>query len=465
MPLLLDKRIATRRPSAVPQAMAPVPAPPVAREAKRSLRPIERLRLLWAASAVSSVGDGLVVVAFPLLAARLSNNPAEIAGVLAATRLPWLLLSLLGGVLADRLDRRNLLVAAEGARMTVLVVLAASVLTDHTTIPLLYVLAFALGTFDSVFATTVDAVVPDVVSDDALEAANGRLVAVQTAGEQFVGPAVGAVLFAAFAAAPFLLDGISFAISGLLLLRAVPRITARSAAGAAPRCRVDREIVAGLRHFGASPALRLLAITIATFAFLQAMVLATLVPYATDVLGSSTRAYGLFIAIAAIGNVVGGLCASRIARRFSAPAILAASGLGAAIAYLAAGATSSLPVATAALAVEAFVVAIANVATMTMRQRLVPAELRGRVGGAFRTCIFGAMPIGALAGGVVAATLGLRSPLLIAGAAQVVVVATLWRRLHRSLAASTTELVALDDDVVVDLSESGSERIAATTAA
>jgi MFS family permease len=212
----------------------------------------------------------------------------------------------------------------------------------------------------------------------------------------------------------------------------------------------------------------MLAITIATFAFLQAMVLATLVPYATEVLGSSTRAYGLFIAIAAIGNVVGGLGASHIARRFSAPAILAASGLGAAGAYLVAGVTSSLAVATAALAVEAFAVAVANVATVTMRQRLVPHELRGRVGGAFRTCIFGAMPVGALAGGVAAATLGLRSPLLIAGAVQVVVVATLWRRLLHSLTATPADLDVADvADVVdvVDLNVPDAEPVAAMSAA
>src|SRR4051812_3053258 len=96
---------------------------------------------LWTASSLSGLGDGLVLVAFPLLVTSLTRSPQWVAGIMVAQRLPWLLVSLHSGAFADRVDRRRLLALVESARTGVLLVLGVAVATHSLTLPLLYVAA------------------------------------------------------------------------------------------------------------------------------------------------------------------------------------------------------------------------------------------------------------------------------------------------------------------------------------
>ena len=151
-------------------------------------------------------------------------------------------------------------------------------------------------------------------------------------------------------------------------------------------------------------------------------------------LGLSKAGYGVFLAVAALGNVAGGLLAPWLRRRWSAATILSVAGLLAGLAYLVMAATSSVLVAQAAFVVEASAVAAGTVASISLRQRHIPRALMGRVSNVFRSIIWGAIPLGALIGGLLADTRGLRSPFVFAGLAQIaLVVATavsLQRRVH-----------------------------------
>jgi MFS family permease len=176
-------------------------------------------RKLWTAAAVSTLGDGVREAALPLLAASLTRDPAKVAAVAFAGRLPWLLFSLLSGALVDRLDRRRVMWQVDTGRAMVVLALAAAVLMESTSIPLLVVIAFVLGTGETLFDNAAQALMPAVVGRQHLEAANTRLYAAQISSAEFVGPPLGSLLFGAVAvAAPFFLDAGSFAVAAFLVL-------------------------------------------------------------------------------------------------------------------------------------------------------------------------------------------------------------------------------------------------------
>jgi MFS family permease len=411
------------------------PSPSSLRDASRTgdgrARPPAGFWYLLAATGISSVGDGLALVALPLLAASLTTNGALVAGVVAAQRLPWLLFSLPAGALADRGNARRLLCTADVARMVAVGVFGALVIVTGVAVPVLYVLAFALGSFEVLASAASQAVVPSLIrGDDARAQANGRLLAAQLTGEQFAGPALGGVVFAAAAAAPFLVDSASFAASAALLLFALPRPRRARVPVERPPLRAD--IRDGLRVFRDDAWLRLLAALVGAFAFTQAMVFGVLVLFGRDELGLTGGGYGVLLAVAAIGNVAGSLLAGRAHSRFRAVRTLVGAGLLAGVSYLALAATSSVPLAGAALAVEALAVAVGNVASVTMRQAVIPTGQLGRVGSTMRLVIFGAMPVGALVGGAIAELVSVRGAITAAGALQLVVVAAGTPRLGRA---------------------------------
>lgn len=425
------------------------PASPPRRSAPRHFRP-GRFEFLWAANAASFLGDGLALVAFPLLAARFTHDPLLIAGVAVATRLPWLFLSLPLGALADRVDRRRLLMVVEVSRMVVLLGLGGLIATGHASILAIYVTSFAIGAFQILFVGATQAVIPEMVSRERLAAANGRLYGVQMAGE-FIGPAVGGLAFAAMASLPFLADALSFGASAGLLILALPRRAQWATASRVSRGRITADIGEGLRWFRRHRILRLVAALVATFAFCQAIGMAIIVVYALRVLHLTGLGFGLFVSAATIGNLAGALVAARVVRRFGTGAALMAAGLFAGLSFLLVGITSALPLALAAFMVESACVGVGNVASVTLRQALIPTALAGRVQVIMRTCTYGAMTLGALAGGVVASAIGPHSPFAIGGAIQIAGTVAIGLPLTRRLSADHALTINLDPPETVEV--------------
>jgi MFS family permease len=180
-----------------------------------------RFHALTAAVGLSSLGDGLALVAVPLLAAQFTDSPLLIALTYAAQELPWLLVALPAGALVDRLDRRRVAVMADLARAGTMAVLAAVVAAGVGSLPILWIAAFALGSLDTLATGAAYAVLPRVVPERLLGAANGRLMAVETAGGQLIGPAVAGGIFVAAAALPFALDAASFVASAAFVALAL----------------------------------------------------------------------------------------------------------------------------------------------------------------------------------------------------------------------------------------------------
>lgn len=262
--------------------------------------------------------------------------------------------------------------------------------------PALYAVAFVIGTGDTLVATGLHTAIPHMVPDEALDRANGRVELTQVSGEYFVGPAIGGLLFAAAAWLPFALDALSYAIAAGILALVLPRRPPKDRSSG-----LNADIAAGLRWFARSRALTLLAVVIAGFAFFQATVFSLLVLLATDQLGLGDVGFGLFLTVGAAGNIVGALAAERLPTdRIDRVVIVAGAVAG--VSYVVMGVTTSPWIAGTAFFVEGIALGVANIVTLSLRQRLIPREMLGRVGAAFRMCLFGMMPLGALAGGLVA---------------------------------------------------------------
>jgi MFS family permease len=383
---------------------------------------------LWWANAVSTVGDGVFIAALPLLAVTITRSPELISGVAVASYAPWLLVSLPAGVLVDRYDRARLMRIAQLVQGAVVLVITVLVATGSADIVLLCVAGFCLGSAEVVFSNAAQSFLPRLVRPDQLARANGNQYVVQTVGQLFVGPPAGSVLFAVMKALPFGVDAGSFAVSAALLTRlpagpvAARPVVARSvdarSVDARPVVAPDGLLVsirAGLSWLFRQRMLRLMAVLLGVNNFCGQMGMATMVLLATQTLHVGARGYGLLLSASAVGSVTGGLVNPVLTRRIGQlPSLIVASVANAAI-YVGIGLAPSAYVVGGLFVVNGFAVTMWNVVTVTLRQQIVPDDLRGRVNSAYKMLGWGLMPLGALAGGLVAEAAGLRAPYIVAG--------------------------------------------------
>ena len=383
---------------------------------------------LWWANAVSTVGDGVFIAALPLLAVTITRSPELISVVAVASYAPWLLVSLPAGVLVDRYDRARLMRIAQLVQGAVVLVITVLVATGSADIVMLCVAGFCLGSAEVVFSNAAQSILPRLVRPDQLARANGNQYVVQTVGQLFVGPPAGSLLFAVMRALPFGIDAGSFAVSAALLTKLPARpVDARSVdaqlAAARPAdgtavAAPDGLLVsirAGLSWLFRQRMLRLMAVLLGVNNFCGQMGMATLVLLATQTLHVGARGYGLLLSASAVGSVTGGLVNPVLTRRIGQlPSLIVASVANAAI-YVGIGLAPSAYVVGGLFVVNGFAVTMWNVVTVTLRQQIVPDDLRGRVNSAYKMLGWGLMPLGALAGGLVAEAAGLRAPYIVAG--------------------------------------------------
>ncbi len=367
---------------------------------------------LWWANTVSSTGDGAFNAALPLLAVTITRDPRPVSVVTAAIFLPWMLLSLPAGAVVDRCDRVTLMWWAQAVQALVVVAVTIAVLLRRADIAVLGVAGLLIGSAEVIFSNAAQSVLPALVPPELLPKANGSQQVSLTVGESFLGPPVGSLLFAAAAALPFGLDAGSFAGSAALLAR-LPRT--RPAPGDAKPAKIRAQIAEGLRWLAGHRLLRVVAVLLGIYNFANQMGQAILVLLATQTLHVSARGYGLLLAASAVGSVIGGLVNPVLTRRLGLLPSLVLPAVVDAAAFVGIGLAPGPLVVAALLAVQGFSVTMWNVVTISLRQRIVPGHLLGRVNSVYRMLGWGLMPLGALAGGFVAHAAGLRAPYVVAG--------------------------------------------------
>ena len=379
----------------------------------------------WTASALANVGDGIRLAAFPLLAASLTPNPLSVAMVVAAQSLPWLVTGLAAGVLADRRPPRTLVAGADLGRVLVLGLLVVAVAGEWATVGLVAVCAFLLGVGETVRDTAAQTAIPRLVPSLLLERANGRLVAAEVVGNEFLGPPLGSALFVAGAALPFMVNGASLALAVMLVV-SLPLSLVGTPPATEGQSETPRGVRGGIAWLARHRLLRTLVVVTAAVVAADSAWYAILVLYTRDVLEVGAEGFGMLLATGALGGVLGSVIADRVigGRRHRVV-------LGVSIAVT----TGVPPVLLVAPHVWAAVVvvvatsgafAVFNVAALSMRHRLVPDGLVGRVTAATRTVVYGAGAAGAVGGGAVAAASGLHAPFAACGVVAVVATVAWW---------------------------------------
>ena len=361
---------------------------------------------LFSASLLANLSDGIFQIALPLLAVSLTPEPALVAGVTFASRLPWLVFALIAGALADRFDRRRTMVLVDAGRVVLLAGLAIAVVTQAATIWLLYLVAFVLGCFETMFDTAASSMLPNVVGKDKVVAANSRLNAVELTMNNFVGPPVGGFLAGIALATAFGTAAAGY-LGALLCLLAL--VGSFRPARTGPPASIASEIRVGMSYLWHHKMLRTMAFVVGPMNLGSTAVFAVLVLYvvAPGPLGLDGVGFGLLITSLAVGSVIGTIFAARFERAFGRANLFVACIVSLLIGDLVWIVTRDPVLIGIILALSSSVGGAFNVVFGSIRQRIVPNHLLGRVMASFRVISWGALPLGALLGGVIAQTFGL----------------------------------------------------------
>lgn len=392
-------------------------------------------RWLIGSSWVTNLGDGVLIAAGPLLIASQTRNPVLVSSAMIALQTPWLVFGLFAGAIADRLDRRRVIMAANLVRGLVLAMLCGVIASGHVNIAIVLAAMVALGTAEVFVDATAGTLTPMLVDKDDLGLANSRLMAGMITGNQLVGPALGALLFSVGMVFPFSVTVLCIVVGVLLVSRiGTPPGGVREQVDT----HVRQDIADGLRWLVGNPPVRTLAIIIVVFNVTWAAPWSVLVLWALERVGIDEAGFGLLTTASALGSLLGTFSYSRLEKRVPLATLMRAVLLCEVLFHLAMALTTS---AWAAYPLMFFFGAYAFVwgtLSWTVRQRAVPTELQGRVGSVYMICVMGGMLIGSVLGGVIARVGGLTAPWWFAFVGSGVTLALVWRSLEQIAHADET---------------------------
>ncbi|MBI4883878.1 MAG: MFS transporter [Actinobacteria bacterium] len=374
---------------------------------------------LWTAAGISNLGDGVFIIALPLLASRITDQPASVALVAMFFSIPWLLFSVPVGALIDRSDRRRLLVITDMCRGALVGGLALVAAFSDVRLWMLWVLAFGLGIGEVFFDNGSQAIIPSIVRDDQLERANGLLFTSEVAGSTFLGMPIGSALFGFAVWLPFGLDAASFVIAAMLAasLRGSFRV-ASSATEPAPAAPGRKQLIAEMREgvdwLRSHHVLRNLTIGVALINIALAATQATFVLFAINELHISEHWFGPLMAIIGAGSLLAGIAGSYVVNKVGRRFTMLVAAITPVLTSLAIGLWPVTWWVILMTTAQAFTITIWSIVAVSLRQQLVPGQLFGRVNSVYRWVSTGVMPVGAVVGGLTADWFGLRAPYFIA---------------------------------------------------
>ncbi|RCG28396.1 MFS transporter [Sphaerisporangium album] len=366
-------------------------------------------RLLWVGETASAFGSSVTSVALPLVAITVLQANALVVGVLAAASwVPWLLIGLPAGAWVDRLPRRPVMLACDAVSALVFCSVPVAAWFGVLTIGHLMVAALLTGTAKVFFQTAYQVLLPSVVAAGDLPEGNAKLQGSESAA-QVAGPGLGGLLAQAFGAVTGLIaDAATFVISAACLLAMRTR-----EAPPPPRdsTTLRRQIAQGLRFVLHDPYLRVLTAFGATSNLFLMGYQAILVIFLVREVGVGPGTAGGVIAATSLGGVAGAAVAPWIARRLGSARALLAAEVGCAPFVLLIPA--AFPGWGLAFAVAGGLVVVAgvvagNVIKGSFRQMYTPRHLLGRASVSMQFVNLGTVPMGALLGGALGDSLGVR---------------------------------------------------------
>jgi len=372
---------------------------------------------LWTATAISNLGDGVSMVAYPWLASAVTRSPILIAAAGFASRLPWLIFTLHAGVITDRFDRRKLIVAMDAIRGVLTLIVGAIVLLNKDSLPslndlssitdletnwplyiTLVITAFLFGLAEVLRDNSAQTLMPSVVEAENLEKANGRMWSAESLTNSFIGPPLGSLIIGIAIYLPFFVDAGTFFVSVALIA---------SISGSfkpiqeKPREKINfkAEIKEGFQWLWAHDLLRPMAIILGCLNLLGTMVAATFILYTQEVLNTSVFVFAVLGTAGAVGGIIGGVVAPKISQKIgSGPSLWLSLAMGP-IGALVIGTSRSWQVVWVVLLFQSFFSILWNTITVSLRQSIIPSHLLGRVNSVYRFFGWGSIPIGMFLGG------------------------------------------------------------------
>jgi MFS family permease len=419
---------------------------------------------LWAASVTSNFGDGVSTIAYPWLASAITRDGFKLGLVVLATRLPWLLFSLPAGVITDRVNRKHLMVAMDVARFVITIGVASIVLAKSAALEdpaltsglagnqdlmlaVVVLAAFLLGTAEVLRDNSAQTMLPAIVDKALLEKANGRMWGAEMVMNSFAGPPAAGFLIAVSLALPFFVDAGTFAVAAALVFLIGGEV--RPARKEGPRPAFRAQLSEGFGWLWRHPLFRPLALILGILNGVGMMALATYVLFVQEILGLEATAFGLLMTAGAVGGVLGTVGASKVVEAIGKGPALFTTLIGGGVTLLVTGLTSSPIVVWIMFLVSSYLAVVWNVITVSLRQRVIPDELLGRVNSVYRFFGWGMMSVGALVGGGLVSVFqpfsgrewALRLPFLVAGVIHVATFIYAWPRLNSKRIAETEATV------------------------
>jgi MFS family permease len=412
-------------------------------------------RRFVAASGFSNLADGIATLAWTWVASMLTRDAVLLAVIPVALRLPWFLAAIPAGLVADRVDRRRLILAMDVLRAAAFLAAGLAFALSGPLPPapadgmvradlflLLALAAAAVGVAEVFRDNAAQTMLPALVPHDRLETANGRLWSVEIVANQLLGPPMAAWLVATATGLPFLVNGVLYALAVALVLAVQGQFRPFNPALPAS---VREALLDGVHFLLSRPLLRLLAVVTGLWNLLHQMAALAFLLYAQEVLGLSAREYGVVLAGGAVGGLLAGLTAGRIVARVG-PAAAACWSLATSAPCFALMVLLPGPWAVAlAFALSEFFGILWNTVSVSYRQRLIPDAILGRVNSLYRLLAWGMIPVGlALSGMLIETATGplgrtgaVALPIWIAALASVVLALAVWRPLARGLRGAT----------------------------
>jgi predicted MFS family arabinose efflux permease len=399
-------------------------------------------RWLLGSSWTSNLSDGLAIAAGPLLVASQTHDPFLISLAALSQWLPPFVFGLWAGVLSDRLDRRALMITVNLARIGVIGVITATIVTDTVSIAVVLGSLFLLGTAEVFADNTAGTLLPMIVRRDDLAIANARLIFGFITVNQLVGPPIGATLFAVGMAWPFAAQAVVMGLSVALVSHVVLPPLGSDANERRP---VWHDLLEGIRWVAHHAAVRTLVLTIFTFNITFGAAWSVLVLYAIQRLGLGPVGFGLLPTVGALGGLCGTLAYGWITARVSLGNLMRIGLVIETFTHLALALTTTAWVAMAIFFVFGAHAFVWGTTSVTVRQRAVPLRLQGRVGSVNLIGTSGGLVLGSGVGGLLARQWGVTAPFWFAFAGSAVFVVLIWGQLRHI--AHTDESPLLEEPI------------------
>ena len=370
--------------------------------------------LFYAGQAFGYVGDGLRLIAIPLLVFHQTGSALS-TGITYALELgPFALFGLVGGSLADRLDRRRLMIACDAARFAVMVLVAVGYARGQLSIPLLYIGIVVLSIAAAIFVGGAASAIPYVVGKDRATAAVASLLTAEQISQTVI-PPIGGALFALVGPLPALaINAVTYLISQGSLA-AIDTLGPEETHGLPSLRVIATDVATGFRFAWSDPTMRALSALALPFNTFAIMAGAVFIPFLKRDFGASDTVVGYALGIAAIGAVIGSFLAGRVPKTWPFGRVLVIAYLVDAIAFLPVMFTHDLTIAIAFLSLTNACVLFEIAQVVGWRMRVTPEALVGRVFGAVRLVVLMGTVPGALIGGYLADRYGARAPIIVSG--------------------------------------------------